>query len=93
MSKEENFLNNLWDGNIFPQEELLNTKNEEINNSSSRLDKMHLELSEKINKELFDMLNNYELEHGRYHSLIAEEAFKVGFSLAVKMMAEIIGRE
>ena len=68
---DDSILNELWNGNIFPQEYLLNTDNKEINEVSSTLDKMHFELADKIDNNLFDKFNKYEKEGNEMNEKIA----------------------
>ena len=88
MIYEDSVLEELWNGNIFPRDSLLNTKNEEIDKISAHLDEMHFELTDKAEEKLFNKINKYEKEHGKYLELVSKEAFKIGFSLAVRMMSE-----
>ena len=88
MKLEENMLDKLWSGDIFARETLFNTENAEINNLSSNLDALHFELSEKLDAKLLNKLNSYERAHGAHTELVSREAFKLGFSLAVKIMSE-----
>ena len=61
MNKEENFLNNLWDGNIFPQEELLNTKNEEINNLKNEICRLEKQGKKEEKNNLLSIFNSHPL--------------------------------
>lgn len=88
MNFDEKILDELWNGNIFVQEMLLNTDNKEINKISSHIDALHFELSEKLDANMLDKLNLYEREHGKHLELVSKEAFKLGFSIAVKIMIE-----
>ena len=89
MEFNESMIKELWSGNISPEEKLINTDNQEINKISSNLDKLHSEISDKLEKNLFNKFNKYEKEHGKYLAAVSEEAFKLGFSLAVKIMTEV----
>ena len=63
MIYEDSVLEELWNGNIFPRDSLLNTKNEEIDKISAHLDEMHFALTDKAEEKLFNKINT-----GRYNT-------------------------
>ena len=88
MNCDENILQELWLGNIYPLEKIREKPDAEIDKISSEIDRLHYIITNKImeNDELFKKFNEYENMHGRYEETIAEKSFELGFSLATKLL-------
>ena len=83
-------LENLYYGNIEPCDTETLKRNPRYIESLNKVGRMQQELSSEMNLELKNLFEKYLTESNELSSVIAEDAFKTGFSLAMKIMIEII---
>lgn len=87
-------LEKLWNGDLFPAEQC-HSKDKEYRKLLCGLDEIHTQLLERIdeNSQAGELLERYEQQA----SLVVErdhlEAFKMGFALAVSMVAETLSED
>ena len=82
-------LENLYYGNIEPYNTETLKRNPRYIESLELVVTLQQELSSAINSEQNDLYEKYMTASNELASVITEEAFKTGFSLAMKIMMEI----
>lgn len=84
-------LEELWDGKIYPAEQCC-PQNNVYKEMTQRLDKVHTQLIEALEKDSIklELFERYENQMASVMEMEHKEAFKKGFCLAVSMAAEIL---
>ena len=80
-------LEELWYGNINPHEEFLK-HNQQHKKLLSLVCKNRDELSATLTERQNEILDKYDAMVNEMHSLSEQNAFRYGFSLGVRLMAE-----
>jgi hypothetical protein len=82
-------LENLYYGNIEPCDTETLKRNPRYIESLHLVGEMQQEISSGMSSELKNLFEKYLTESNELSSVIAEDAFKTGFSLAMKIIIEI----
>lgn len=82
-------LENLYYGNIEPCDTETLKRNPRYFESLKYVGKLQQELSSSMNSEQNELYKKYMTASNELASVITEDAFKTGFSLAMKIMMEI----
>ena len=82
-------LEDLWYGNIDPSETFLND-NRHFKKLLSLMGKNRDKLADTLTEQQKEMLEKYDDTINEMHSLAEYEAFRLGFSLGVRLMMECV---
>jgi len=87
-------LEKLWDGKLYIAEQC-HPKDEEYSRFICKLNTLHTQLLEMVdeNSQAGKILGRYEQQMAKVTERDHLEAFKMGFALAVSLVAEILSKE
>lgn len=83
----KSFINDLWNGNLQPHEDIGLTP--EMKTALSSISKSVTLLKEKSDESVIEILDEISEKHYEYTSLVISEAFKIGFKLGARAILEI----
>ena len=85
------FIEQLWHGNLEPSA-YSGTKNKEIKRLENLMHKNLKSLEDEMNEKAKDVFGRYNCCIEEYISILTEQAFCDGFSIAIKLMTEAYGK-
>ena len=85
-------LEDLWYGNIDPHEAIL-SDDQRFKNLLARMGRTRDELSATLTEQQKETLAKYDDAVNEMHSLAEQSAFRYGFALAARLMAESMAVE
>ncbi len=84
-----NILNELWDGEIHPQDSLIDG-NEYYKDLQHLLSRNQADLAETLSNEQKDLFEKYRNTLGEMNSISEKEAFSAGVCFAMRLAAETL---